>query len=128
MQNATKFKKKLLAVALAVICLTAPVTSSKICSTACGADSVTFSHAQAESLLALIDSKTQHIAGLEIDLWEARQLARADSVAAAERARIMQEYYDSLLSQQPSWLDRTMKHPVVWLALGMYLGVQASTN
>lgn len=74
-----------------------------------------------------LDSIVTHIEILEIDLDEARQLARIDSIYAAERLRIQREMYEAQLrAATPPWYEKLLKHPVVWVTIGMWVGVQAS--
>jgi len=135
LQNARPSGLKLKVAAIWLACMmTLSVALGTMCappySTASGApaDSTTvcFTYAQADSLLRLIDGQQHSLTMLQIDLWEAQQLALADSMFAAERARIMQRHYQALLDRQSNWFERAMKHPMVWFVLGTYLGVRAS--
>ena len=82
---------------------------------------VCFTEAQADSVLTLIDSQRLQLRLTEIDLRESRQLARVDST-----------YYGMVIkkyeSERDSWFERAYKHPMLWFALGAYLGVQAASN
>jgi len=98
--------------------LTVSVTDSLV--TAPADTMVWFTPAEAGSLLVLIDTQ-------RIDLWEIRKLAALDSSWAVEREHILQQRYDALLKQQDNWFERAVKHPMLWLVLGLYLGVNAET-
>jgi hypothetical protein len=83
---------------------------------------VELSVAEADSILARIEH-------LEVDLWEARALAQQDSLFYEDRLRLQEQAYERMLDaykdERPNWLERVLKHPSVWLALGMWIGVQA---
>lgn len=83
---------------------------------------VELSVAEADSILATIEE-------LEIDLWECERLAAADSAFFEERLDLQERAYEQMLDayrqDRPSWLERVLKQPVIWLGLGMYIGVQA---
>lgn len=85
-------------------------------------DVVELSVAEADSILATID-------GLRIDLWETRELAAQDSLFYEERLALTEKAYEEMLdaykADRPNWLERLAKQPVVWLAFGMWIGVQA---
>jgi hypothetical protein len=90
---------------------------------------VELSIAEADSLLDLIDDQNLRIALLEIDLEEARRIAASDSTLAADRLRHQERSYEAIIEayrdDRDNWLERMVKKPIVWLALGMWLGVQA---
>lgn len=77
---------------------------------------VTLTLAEVDSLTALIDGQAHQIRLLQVDLWECRELARVDSLQV------------ELLSNpdRDNWFTRAIKHPVVWFALGAYLGIRAT--
>ena len=55
---------------------------------------------------------------LEVDLWEARALARIDSIYAAEQLRLQREMYEARIRAiQAPWYERMLKHPVVWVSI-----------
>jgi hypothetical protein len=109
----------LVALLLSAIALAPPAASAQSSSEP---PAVELSVDEADSILATIQ-------GLEIDLWEARELAAQDSAYYEERLRLQEETYERILDaykeDRPGWLERTLKQPVVWLALGMWIGVQA---
>jgi hypothetical protein len=90
---------------------------------------VELSIAEADSLLDLIDEQGLRIALLEIDLQEARRIAASDSTLAADRLRHQERSYEAIIEayrdDRDNWLERMVKKPIVWLALGLWLGVQA---
>jgi len=90
---------------------------------------VELSVAEADSLLDLIDDQGLRIALLEIDVSEARRIAEADSTLAAELLRHQERSYEAIIEayrdDRDNWLERMVKKPIVWLALGLWLGVQA---
>lgn len=64
---------------------------------------------------------------LQIDVWEAEQLAAIDVAFNAERVRMMRDYYKGTIADlSPPWYRKALTHPVVWFALGTYLGVRAT--
>lgn len=84
---------------------------------------VELTEAEADSVLARIDH-------LEIDLWECEQRAVLDSLYWQERLDLQEDAYERMLDaykdERPGWLERLAKQPVVWLALGMWIGVRAN--
>lgn len=90
---------------------------------------VELSTAEADSVLDLIDDQELRIRLLEIDLEETRRLAAIDSTLAATRLELTREAYEEIIQaykdDRDNWLERMAKKPVVWLAIGLYLGVQA---
>jgi hypothetical protein len=66
---------------------------------------------------------------LEVALWECRQLARQDSLYYEDRLQLQEKAHKEILQaykdERPGWLERLVKQPVVWLAIGMWVGVQA---
>lgn len=85
-------------------------------------ESVVLSRAEADSVLTRMRM-------LEIDLWECESQARADSLHAEERLALRERAYEEIIDaykdERPGWLERFVKQPVVWLAIGVYLGTQA---
>jgi hypothetical protein len=83
---------------------------------------VTFTLSEADSILARIDN-------LEVRVWELNRLAELDSLYYVERlesqAKVYEEIIKAYKDERPNWLERLAKQPVLWLALGMYIGVQA---
>lgn len=77
---------------------------------------------EADSVMAAIDD-------LEVALWECRQLARQDSLYYEDRLQLQEKAHKEILQaykdERPGWLERLVKQPVVWLAIGMWVGVQA---
>lgn len=120
----TMLRRSALAFAVFVaLAMVPPATSSGE-----NSGSVTLTRAEADSLATLIEGQAERIRLLEIDLWECRELAAADSSFAAERERLMQEYYDGLVKDlgRENWFRKTLGHPVIWFAAGAYLGVRAT--
>lgn len=93
------------------------------------ADSVVLSTAQGDSLVLMIDDLNLEVKLAEANLMECRADARADSALAAERLALAEKTYDEILSaykkDRDSWLTRLLKQPVIWLAVGTWIGVQA---
>ena len=83
---------------------------------------VELSVGEADSILATIER-------LEVDLWECRRLAAADSSYYADKLELQERAYERMLDaykdERPNWFERVLKQPVVWLAIGMWIGVQA---
>ncbi len=101
---------------------TAHVTLPAYAQPSSGSPVVELTVAEADSILATID-------GLRIDLWETRELAAQDSLFYEERLALTEKAYEEMLDaykeERPNWLERLAKQPVVWLAVGMWIGVQA---
>jgi hypothetical protein len=85
-------------------------------STACASDSVAFSHAEADSIAAALDSDDTRIRLLRVELDQCRALARRDSIVAATNLRAI---------QQP-WYERALKHPLLWFMMGTLIGEQVA--
>lgn len=75
------------------------------------------------------DSVLTEILLLKIDLEECAAQARADSLYQEQRLRLQERAYEDMLEaykeDRPGWVERAIKQPVLWLALGMWIGVQA---
>lgn len=82
---------------------------------------VVLSVAEADSILDLIDDQGLRIKLLEVDLWEQRRMAQVDSTLAATRYEIQKQEVKALRGNA---ITRFLKHPVIWLALGVWLGAQ----
>lgn len=70
-----------------------------------------------------LDSIVTHIGLLEADLYEERQLRALDN---SINARKLELYKAALEAQREPWYERLAKSPVVWVTIGMYVGLQAS--
>jgi len=90
---------------------------------------VVLSNSEADSLLDLIDDQALHVRLLEADLWEARELARSDSVLASEQLKLQEHYYEQIIQayrdDQDTWVERIVKQPLIWFGLGVWLAGQA---
>jgi len=82
---------------------------------------VVLSAAEADSILDMIDDQGLRIKLLEVDLWEQRRTAEVDSTLAATRYHIKELEVEALRGNA---ITRFLKHPVVWLALGVWLAGQ----
>ena len=75
------------------------------------------------------DSVLTEIKMLHVDIWELEQQAEADSLYAEKRLEMQERMYEDIIEvykeDRPGWLERFVKQPVVWLAVGVWLGVQA---
>ena len=116
--------KKLLAVVLGLLllgssCGTASQTSAD--ESNYSDEPVVLSAAEADSILDMIDDQGLRIQLLEIDLWEQRRMTEVDSTLAATRYHIKELEVEAL---RGNVFTRFFKHPVVWLALGVWLGAQ----
>jgi len=89
---------------------------------------VVLSNSEADSLLDLIDDQALHVRLLEADLWEARELARSDSVLASEQLKLQEHYYEQIIQayrdDQDTWVERIVKQPLIWFGLGVWLAGQ----
>ncbi len=115
--------KKLLAVALGLLLLGSSCASvaQRVDDTSYSDESVVLSAAEADSILDMIDDQGLRIELLEVDLWEQRRMAEVDSTLAATRYHIKELEVEAL---RGNVFTRFFKHPVVWLALGVWLGGQ----
>lgn len=126
LRNALKRRARLCAAVLliaAVLCGTSSYESP-----ASAGSEICFTAAEADSVLSLVEYQEERIRLLEIDLWECRHLARSDSLWGEERINLVTRHYESVIEGMDgkTWLDRTVKHPMVWFVLGTYLGVRAT--
>jgi hypothetical protein len=130
-ENLTPFERKVIC-AVAVLTLLMLVAGTvQTCATPSyaesGADSVTVTREQADSLLTLIEAQDLTISLLRVDLWEMQQKAALDSSMAATIAAYRVQKYEALLeAQRPSWYSRLLKSPELWLVMGVYLGIHAA--
>lgn len=111
------------ALVVLLVSATAPQTQTAYAQPSSDEPVVELTVSEADSILATIDD-------LEVRLWEAQALARQDSLYYEERLALQERAYEEILSaykaDRPGWLERLVKQPVVWLALGMWVGVQAN--
>jgi hypothetical protein len=82
---------------------------------------VVLSVAEADSILDLIDDQALRIALLETDLWQQRRVAQVDSALAAVKVEVRDREIEEL---RGNVVTRFLKHPVIWLALGVWLAGQ----
>ena len=84
--------------------------------------SVVLTEAEADSVLTEIKM-------LHVDIWELERKAEVDSLNAEKRLEIQGNMYEDVIEaykeDRPGWLEKFVKQPVVWLAVGVWLGVQA---
>ena len=134
MSGRRSWLKKLLICVLALALLTLPLRArgqeiDTPNSSSASEHAVELSIAEADSLLDLIDDQGLRIALIEIDLQEARRIAASDSTLAADQLRHQERAYEAIIEayrdDRDNWLERMVKKPIVWLVLGLYLGVQA---
>lgn len=92
------------------------VTSSPTYSTASGPANVPTTE-------TVLDTVVRYTLELEADVWELQQLARLDSLRHAIE---IESYQDRLKEARGTWYERIIKHPVVWVTIGMYVGIVAS--
>lgn len=92
-------------------------------------DAVVITAAQADSTVALIDELTLESNLLRIDLDECRRLAESDSTLAAQRLELVTTSYEVMLEaykdDRDNWIERLVKQPIVWFAVGAWMGIQA---
>ncbi len=92
-------------------------------------DVIELSVAEIDSTIQLIDELTLDVRLLEIDLREARSLSTMDSLLAAKQLDLTVQAYETMLQaykdERDSWIQRIVKQPILWLAAGMWIGVQA---
>lgn len=115
--------RSLLVVLLLVLALLGAMTTPTRCDEPSSPASVELSVSEAESLITLIDD-------LEIERWRLEQKAVIDSLyyedRLARQEKLYEEIIESYKGERPGWLERLVKQPVVWLAIGMWVGVQAN--
>lgn len=70
-----------------------------------------------------LDSLVTHVSLLEADLYEERQLHVLDN---SINARKLELYKAALKAQREPWYERLAKSPVLWVTVGMWVGLQAS--
>jgi hypothetical protein len=121
-RNTVRLWKRLALVALLAIWLGLTSTPISYAQPSSTPPVVTFTLSEADSILARIDN-------LEVRVWELNRLAELDSLYYVERlesqAKVYEEIIKAYKDERPNWLERLAKQPVLWLALGMYIGVQA---
>lgn len=88
-------------------------------STAYAADSVTVSVVELEGMIASVDTLLLERRLLQIDLTEARHIAKADSLMYEERLDIYR-------ARERSWLTKALSHPAIWFMVGAYAGLRAT--
>jgi hypothetical protein len=101
--------------ASALLLLGTPAPRGFSPSSACASDSVVFSIEEVDSLIAALDSGETQVRLLRVELDQCRELAWADSVAAAAALR----------DEHRPWYQRMFTSPYLWFAIGAYLGLQA---
>lgn len=112
-------------VSTALCVISGPSYSTESASTAPDT-TIVLTTAQADSLLQLIDSQALQLELLRIDLREARALAQVDSLMVDQYRAHYERIIALYQAEQPSWWSQALRSPVLWLALGGYLGVQAA--
>lgn len=108
--------KRLVAIAMLLVLVSAPISRKSYSSAYASPDSITLSVAQADSLIQVIDDQELDIRLLRIDLRETRQVAAVDSVLHAEQLRLYRE-------DRPGWLERFLKKPELWFMIGVVAGL-----
>jgi len=108
---------------LGVIMLSGEPTRSAPSARGSSIDSVVagvyLTHAEADSLVAMIDRLDFTIEILQADVWEARELGRIDSLYAEQlRARLESR-------ERWRWLDTIVRNPAIWFMLGAWAGLRA---
>ena len=90
-----------------------------------GSPSPTYSqgYASAEDATSLVDTLANEVRLLEIDLDEARKLHEIDKYYWELR---VQMYERALADAREAWYVRLATSPIVWVTIGMLVGVQAS--
>lgn len=88
------------------------------------------SQAEAAQAFDLISQQDETIALLRLDLAAARSHASIDSTLHARELELLTRSYEEMLaaykSSRPGFLERLVKQPIIWLALGTYFGSQAT--
>lgn len=113
-QTVKKFSKIMLAAGLVLMLLLEMPGASEKKSSSDSTECV-LSVAEAESVLAALDTYETRLRLSRLSLAESRELSRIDSLSFA----IYKE------ETRRTWLDKILQQPVLWLVLGTYLGMQA---
>lgn len=79
----------------------------------------------AEAATSLVDTLANEVRLLEIDLDEARKLHEIDKYYWELREQM---YKKALAEAREPWYERLATHPVVWVTIGMLVGVQAASH
>lgn len=112
--------KKLL-ITIILIGLLSQVASnySNVCAkSAASTDSISLSLTQVDSLIGTLDSQELELRLLRLQYRELQETSQLDSLIAAERLKVY----------KPNWWDRITRSPIVWFALGVYIGTRAVTS
>lgn len=120
-RSARRFWLRVVLVAL-LVSVTGPAMRTSSAQPSSSEPVVELSVSEADSILKTIDD-------LEVRVWELTALAEQDSIYHEERLRLRTEAYETMLEayreERPGWVERIVKQPIIWLTIGMWLGVQA---
>ena len=92
----------------------------------CSDDSanIELSTAQVDSTIAVIDDLRLDLRLCQIDKLELEMKAHEDSVFAARKLEITKQFYEGYIDDiEGNWIGRLIQHPVVWLAVGVWVGL-----
>ncbi len=115
--------------ALVVVLLTAMALTS---SPAYADDSPTkpLDAEETDQLYDLLTQQDDELALLRIDLRAMQEHAAIDSMLAARKLELLVEGYEVIIDgykkSRPSFLERLVKEPIIWLALGTWFGSAAT--
>ncbi len=85
---------------------------------------------ETDQLYDLLTRQDEELALLRIDLRAMQEHAAIDSMLAARERELLIEGYEVIIDgykkSRPSFLERLVKEPIIWLALGTWFGSQAT--
>ncbi len=114
-KTVTIFSRIMLPAVLVLVVLGATPRNSRPQSATASPDSVTLSTSEADSLLLALDTYETQLRLARLDVTECREYAQLDSLIFAQYRR----------ETEQSWLERFVRQPIIWFALGAYAGIQA---
>ena len=91
---------------------------------------VTFSVDEAVDIRNLLDEQELDIQLLRINLRAAHEMAEVDSMMAEVKLDAFKAHYESVIAayknSRPTWVERLLLRPEIWMMAGVWLGTQAS--
>lgn len=111
---------------LSAVLMLAAVLSVSNCSVPSVAE-VVLTDQEADSLIAHISAQDSILIELEYNIWAAVDIAVLDSTLQSERLVATTEMYEQLLAEStPGFLERIFRWPVLWLAIGVWVGLSGA--
>lgn len=110
-KSATRFATLL----FLMIWLASPARPFATTSSDSAEEAVVLTPAEADSISAALVNYQVRLRLLQVDLDECRELALADSTAAARALDA---------ERMPLW-EKVLRHPILWFCVGAYMGLKA---